>query len=326
MTANDKAASARAETVPTRTAGDAAASGDASARVAVDAVPEAPLAGPDLGAPHLAERRRELAEFVRSRRERLTPEVVGLPRGRRRRTPGLRREEVAQLASVGVSWYTWLEQARDITVSPQVLDAIARALRLDPSERAHLFGLAGAVDPVPRKNTFAVSASLRAMLAQVEPFPASIQNCRYDLLHYNRTFARLFTDLDALPPRDRNCMWLAFTDPDWSRTLVERRETLELMVANFRKFGTGHFDEPHWRELVDRLLAASPEFCEIWARRNVADKVKEVKLFRNREVGVLRLHADRMWLQPGGGSRLTVFSPVDDETAEKLERLRAVAG
>jgi transcriptional regulator with XRE-family HTH domain len=275
--------------------------------------------------PHLAERRRELASFVRSRRERLTPEQVGLPRGRRRRTPGLRREEVAQLASVGVSWYTWLEQARDIAVSAQVLDAIARALRLDASERAHLFGLAGAVDPVPRKLAADVSPSMRALLRQVEPFPASIQNARYDLLHYNRTFANLFTDLDALAPRDRNCMWLAFTDPDWSRTLVDRRETLEIMVANFRNLGTGHFDEPFWRELADRLLSASPEFREFWGRRNVADKVKDVKIFHNRHVGLLRLHSDRMWLQPGSGNRLTVFSPTDDETAEKLARLHALA-
>src|SRR4051812_21014540 len=94
-------------------------------------------------------RRGELAAFLRSRRERITPEQVGLPRGRRRRTPGLRREEVAQLAAVGVTWYTWLEQARDIHVSVQVLDSIARALLLDRSERQHLFELSGAVDPSP---------------------------------------------------------------------------------------------------------------------------------------------------------------------------------
>jgi hypothetical protein len=166
---------------------------------------------------------------------------------------------------------------------------------------------------------------MRALIKQVEPFPASIQNCRYDLLHYNRTFSRLFTDLDALPTSDRNCMWLAFMDPDWGRSLVERQEVLEQMVANFRNLGTGHFEEPQWRALVDRLLAASPEFGEIWARRDVADKVKPIKIFRNRDVGIVRLHADRMWLQPNGGMRMTVYSPADDETAEKLERLYRLA-
>src|SRR5215470_15165903 len=94
-----------------------------------------------------AARRQELADFLRSRRERISPEQVGLARGSRRRTPGLRREEVAYLSSVGVTWYTWLEQARDIQVSVQVLDSLARALLMDPSERAHLSALGGAADP-----------------------------------------------------------------------------------------------------------------------------------------------------------------------------------
>jgi transcriptional regulator with XRE-family HTH domain len=109
-------------------------------------------------------RRRELADFLRSRRERITPDQVGLPAGRRRRTPGLRREEVAQLSAVGVTWYTWLEQARDIQVSAQVLDAIARALMLDPPERAHLFVLAGVPDPDPGRECPYVTPALLATL------------------------------------------------------------------------------------------------------------------------------------------------------------------
>src|SRR5262245_17838156 len=127
-------------------------------------------------------RREELAAFLRSRRERITPEQVGLPRGRRRRTPGLRREEVAQLAAVGVTWYTWLEQARDIQVSAQVLDAIARALQLDRSERAHLFALAGSADPSPGSDCSGVTPALRMMLDRLEPYPACVQNSRYDVL------------------------------------------------------------------------------------------------------------------------------------------------
>src|SRR5919198_5844119 len=114
-------------------------------------------------------RRHELAAFLRSRRERITPEEVGLPRGRRRRTPGLRREEVAQLSAVGVTWYTWLEQARDIQVSVQVLDALARTLMLDSSERAHLFNLAGAVDPAPNADCSGVTDAQRLLLEQLEP-------------------------------------------------------------------------------------------------------------------------------------------------------------
>ncbi|GAA2263579.1 hypothetical protein GCM10009853_016020 [Glycomyces scopariae] len=274
--------------------------------------------------PPASPRRRELADFLRSRRERLTPAQVGLPPGRRRRTPGLRREEVAQLASVGISWYTWLEQGRDISASAQVLDAVARALRLDASERAHLFTLAGAVDPVPRAFRFEVPDSVRAILERLDPFPASVQNLRYDLLAYNRTFGNLLCDLDALPPGDRNCMWLAFTNPNWRAAMVERRATLELMVANFRNAGSAHFDEPQWSSMVDRLRAASDEFCEIWDRHDVAAEVKPVKVFRNRFVGEVRFAAERMWLQPKYGVRMTVFSPADPETATRLTELRAL--
>src|SRR4051812_39715067 len=179
-------------------------------------------------------RRHELAAFLRHRREHLTPEQVGLPRGRRRRTPGLRREEVAQLSAVGVTWYTWLDQARDIQVSPQVLDALARALMLDPSERSHLFSLAGALDPAPNAACPNVTPALRAMLDQLGPIPACIQNSRYDILAYNSTYGRLLCDLDARAPEDRNCLWLAFTDPDWRASVVDVAEVNRVMAAKFR--------------------------------------------------------------------------------------------
>ena len=167
-----------------------------------------PPAGPTI-------RRTELAAFLRSRRERITPEQVGLPRGRRRRTPGLRREEVAQLSAVGVTWYTWLEQARDIHVSVQVLDAIARALLLDRSERAHLFVLAGASIRRPGSECSGVPQSLQVMLEQLEPFPACVQNAGTTSSRTTAPTRLLMCDLDVLPPEDRNCMWLAFTDEDW---------------------------------------------------------------------------------------------------------------
>src|SRR5947199_5879920 len=129
-----------------------------------------------------AVRRGELAAFLRSRRERITPDQVGLPPGGRRRTPGLRREEVAQLAGVGVTWYTWLEQGRDIHASEQVLDAIANTLRLDPNERSHLFTLAGLPEAPGLRECRAVPEPVHVMLRQLEPFPACVQNARTDIL------------------------------------------------------------------------------------------------------------------------------------------------
>ncbi|WP_229857127.1 helix-turn-helix transcriptional regulator, partial [Streptomyces anandii] len=197
-------------------------------------------------------RRHELAAFLRHRREHIAPERVGLPRGRRRRTPGLRREEVAQLSAVGVTWYTWLEQARDIQVSVQVLDALARTLLLDPGERAHLFQLAGATDPAPTSVCPSVTPALRAVLEQLEPYPACLQNSRYDILAHNRTYGLLFCDLDAVPVEDRNLMILAYTNEEWRSSIVHLEDALRHMAARFRSAMAGHLAEPAWKTLLKR--------------------------------------------------------------------------
>ncbi|MEK8170749.1 helix-turn-helix transcriptional regulator [Streptomyces sp. M19] len=273
---------------------------------------------------HADPRRDELAAFLRSRRERISPEQVGLPRGRRRRTR-LRREEVAQLAAVGVTWYTWLEQARDISVSAQVLDAIARALQLDRSERAHLFALAGSVDPSPNSECTGVTPALRLMLERLEPYPAVIQNSRYDILAYNRTYRLLMCDLDKLPPEDLNCMLLAFTNDEWRDSLVERDETIRLMAAKFRSAMAEHIAEPPWKALLKRLEDASPEFREIWARHEVLRPGDKVKIFRQAEVGVVRVTSTSLWTGPGGGPKLLTYTPADEESGHRMERLLALA-
>ncbi|MFC6061969.1 helix-turn-helix transcriptional regulator [Streptomyces ochraceiscleroticus] len=270
-------------------------------------------------------RRHELAAFLRSRRERITPERVGLPRGPRRRTPGLRREEVAQLAAVGVTWYTWLEQARDIHVSAQVLDAVARALLFDASERAHLFALADAVDPAPGGECAVVSPELRQVLAQLEPFPACVQNRRYDILAYNRTYGRLLTDLDALEPQDRNCLWLTFTHPEWRAAVPDLEKTLGQMTARFRAAMAEHVAEPAWKALLKRLQRASPEFRELWDRHEVLCARAKTKTFENPEVGLVRVANTPLYVGAREGIRVTVYSPQDETSRERLERLRELA-
>ncbi|MFD4602669.1 helix-turn-helix transcriptional regulator [Streptomyces sp. NPDC058464] len=270
-------------------------------------------------------RRHELAAFLRSRRERITPEEVGLPRGTRRRTPGLRREEVAQLSAVGVTWYTWLEQARDIQVSVQVLDALARTLRLDGTERAHLFQLAEAVDPTPAASCTGVTPALHEMLRALEPLPASVQNSRYDILAYNRTYARLMGDLDAVPPEDRNCMILVYTNPEWRRSIVHLEETRRLMAAKLRASMAGHLAEPAWKMLVKRLAAESAEFRENWERYEVVDLRARTKQFLNPYVGFLTLEHTDLFLNPGSGARMVTYVPADEDTRERLERLHDLA-
>ncbi|MFE7315455.1 helix-turn-helix transcriptional regulator [Streptomyces sp. NPDC057555] len=283
--------------------------------------------GPAGGAGHRADdavRRAELAAFLRSRRERITPEQVGLPRGTRRRTPGLRREEVAQLGAVGVTWYTWLEQGRDIHVSPQVLDAVARALQLDRAERSHLFALAGTADPVPGKECTGVPRALREILDGLAPYPAAVHNSRFDILAHNSTYGQLMCDLDTLPEEDRNCMWLAFTHPGWRSILVDREATIRTMTAKFRAAMAEHIAEPGWKALVARLTEASPEFRRIWAQHEVERPTGAVKVFRHPAVGVLQLTSTNMWLGPNAGPKVLAYTPVDEASRERLVELAAL--
>ncbi|MFE2100627.1 MULTISPECIES: helix-turn-helix transcriptional regulator [unclassified Streptomyces] len=270
-------------------------------------------------------RRHELAAFLRSRRERIPPEQVGLPRGTRRRTPGLRREEVAQLSAVGVTWYTWLEQARDIQVSVQVLDALARSLMLDASERAHLFQLAGATDPTPAASCPSVTPALREVLRTLEPIPACVQNSRYDILAYNRTYARLLGDLDAIPPEDRNCMLLVHTNSDWRAAIVHLEDSQRLMAARLRAAMAGHLGEPAWKMLLKRLMTVSPEFRENWERYEVVGTRTKTKEFLNPYVGHLTLEHTDLWLGPEAGARMITYSPKNEETRERLEKLLEMA-
>ncbi|WP_190179663.1 helix-turn-helix transcriptional regulator [Streptomyces naganishii] len=270
-------------------------------------------------------RRHELAAFLRHRREHTAPERVGLPRGRRRRTPGLRREEVAQLSAVGVTWYTWLEQARDIQVSGQVLDALARTLLLDPGERAHLFQLAGVTDPAPTTVCPSVTPALRAVLEQMEPFPACLQNSRYDILAYNRTYGLLFCDLDAVPVEDRNCMILAYTNEEWRSSIVHLEDALRHMAARFRSAMAGHLAEPAWKTLLKRLRDQSPDFREAWDRHEVMTPAGKRKEFRNPYVGRLTVDHTDLWLSPEPGPRMVTYVPADEESRERLEKLHAIA-
>jgi transcriptional regulator with XRE-family HTH domain len=266
-------------------------------------------------------RRRELGAFLRSRRERITPEQVGLRHSRRRRTPGLRREEVAQLAGVGVTWYTWLEQGRDIHASAQVLDAIARTLLFDPHERAHLFTLAGAADTTIADETQALPPSTRLLLDRLEPYPAVVVNGRYDILGWNRMWLSGFPHVETIPFEDRNCLWLIFTDPHWRRSLPEWDDAASRMVAQFRAAMAEHVAEPAWKGLVARLHRASPQFAEFWARHDVQAPESRLKRFRHPTAGLLNLDYTYLWLAQRIGTRIVTYTPADEETRRRLERV-----
>src|SRR5882757_5088113 len=173
--------------------------------------------------------RQELASFLRSRRERIAPEQVGLPPGRRRRTPGLRREEVAQLASVGVTWYTWLEQGRPINASVQVLDAVARVLNLGPAERWHLYRLADVPGIPTSVDTQPLPGEVPPVLDALEPKPACVYNGKYDLLACNESYAAMFPELATADGRERNALWQIFA---LNRCPLRSMGLLDHMVAS----------------------------------------------------------------------------------------------
>jgi transcriptional regulator with XRE-family HTH domain len=277
-------------------------------------VPLAETSGTDL-------RRRELGAFLRSRRERLRPEQVGLPPMRRRRTPGLRREEVAQLAGVGVTWYTWLEQGRDINPSAQVLDAIARTLQFDVHEHSHLFTLAGTSTTTIADQCLNLCPTAQPLIDQLEPFPATVVNARLDLLAFNRVYASFFEDLDAIPVEDRNILWLAFTHPQWREVIVDWDDVTGRMVAEYRALMAEHLDDPAWKTLVARLQAASPDFAAVWERHDVQGVESRTKRAMHPTAGLLLLDYTNLWLNQGLGVRIIAFSPADERTCKRLEAL-----
>jgi MmyB-like transcription regulator ligand binding domain/Helix-turn-helix domain len=266
-------------------------------------------------------RRRELGAFLRSRRERIKPEQVGLHSMRRRRTPGLRREEVAQLAGVGITWYTWLEQGRDIHPSAQVLDAIARTLQLDSHEHSHLFTLAGMATTTIADQCLGLCSTVQPLIDQLDPFPAVVVNSRLDLLACNRVYASFFPDLETIPIEDRNLLWLAFTHSEWQAAIVDWDDIVGRMVAEYRAAMAEHLDEAAWKTLVSRLHRASPEFTALWERHDVQGVESRTKRARHPDVGLLQLIYTNLWVGQQVGIRIIAFTPADQRTRRRLERL-----
>jgi len=265
------------------------------------------------------DRRRELASFLRSRRERIAPEDAGLIAGRRRRTPGLRREEVAQIAAVGVTWYTWLEQGRPIHASADVLDAVARALRLDLPEREHLYRLAGVTSSQPDPAASCLEAEVQVVLDQLQPLPASVLNTRYDVLAWNQAYAVLFPSLVDAEPAERNLLWQIFA-ADAECAVLDREVELARMVATLRGAYARHVGEPRWTDFIRDISAASPEFAAYWATHDVAEPANRRKRFRGLGGEAIELFVTGFAVTGTPEARLVVYTPVDDVAAARLRR------
>jgi transcriptional regulator with XRE-family HTH domain len=275
------------------------------------------------------QRRAELAAFLRSRRERVSPGQAGLPTGPRRRTPGLRREEVAQLSGVGITWYTWLEQGRAINASPQVLSAVARTLMLGPAEREHLFRLSGMPGTAAVSETGTcdqVKPEVQAILAGLAPLPACVLNERFDLLAWNETYSVLWPAVVSAPPVERNAVWQIFTAPECCHPYVNRLEQVSKLVAQLRGAYGRHLGEPAWTGFVRRLQTASPLFAQLWAEHDVASQVTYLKVFRHPAHERLVLTTTSLGVLSVPGTRIVVYHPVGQVTRQAIESLLAGEG
>jgi transcriptional regulator with XRE-family HTH domain len=255
-------------------------------------------------------RRAELSAFLRSRRERVTPEQAGLPPGLRRRTPGLRREEVAQLAGVGVTWYTWLEQGRPINASVQVLAAVARTLRLDQAEQEHLYRLAdvpdAAVPAGPGATCGQMTPEVQEILDGLVPLPAGVLNERFDLLAWNAAYAAVWPGVIGAAPGERNVLWQCFTYPDCCHPYVNRDDQLSTLVAQLRGAYGRHVGEPAWIGFVRRLQARSPHFARMWAEHEVETRRPLIKRVDHPLTGPIEFECQVLRI-PETGQRLIVY-------------------
>ena len=233
--------------------------------------------------------RQELADFLRTRRARLRPIDVGLLNGTRRRTPGLRREEVALLANIGVTWYTRLEQGAPINVSTLVLESIADALQLNNHEREHLFVLAGQRPAEGGAQTERVDEAMQRVLDALDPNPAVIRGRRYDVLAWNRAAVEIFGDYGAMDKWHRNSVWRFFMDPTARTCMPRSQESASKFVAQFRGVAAKYLDDPGFQELIDALLKGSPDFRKFWSQHDVRGTTAGFKTLYHPRLGELRL-------------------------------------
>lgn len=270
----------------------------------------------------VALRRNELAAFLRSRRERITPEDVGLPGGLRRRTAGLRREEVAQLAGVGVTWYTWLEQGRPIRASASVLDAVARTLRLDTVERQHLFRLAQLPEKAaPEHGVPLLRPEVQVILDGLNPMPASVVTERFDILAWNAAYAVLFPQMAEIQPAERNSLLYCFIRPACCSAIDNQGDQRAALVAQLRAAYGQHVGDPAWTGFIRRMEAASPEFAAMWATQDVAQPASHAKVFRHPLYPRLEMTSTSFAVQAAPGTRMVVYTPADDGTRAAMAQL-----
>jgi len=267
----------------------------------------------------------ELAVFLRACRERLSPTEVGVVRaGRARRTPGLRREEVAELAGVSVDYVTRLEQGRGLRPSAEVLEALARALRLSDDEHAYVFDLTRQWTAV-RRQPQPESGSLAALVQALSPLPAMLVNHRFDIRAWNPECAVLMLDFAGVAPERRNAMVLCTLEPAFHEYYTDRERIIREGIADLRAAWAAHPDDEDLADLVRMLCSESAEFTDLWERRDVKVQSTGRKRLNHPEVGRFTIEYDVLTPLGDTAQRLVVYKAVDAVAQQALDRIAAIA-
>lgn len=271
------------------------------------------------------QRRAALGEFLRTRRARLTPEQLGLPKASRRRTPGLRREEVAIAAGVSTSWYTYLEQGRAIQVSTPILFSLANVLQLTEDERTYFFTLANQHLPSRGRSLEPpVQRTYQRVLDGLGTIPAILTGRTYDVLGWNRAAKLVFGDFGQIPESERNILWLLFSSTPFRkqiRSFVEREQYAQEVVETFRSRIADYQADAEILAFIERLQQASPPFREQWSKHNVRSMGARSKHLQHPLVGTVTLEYAKFQLIESPETCCHLYLPADEASRERLHRL-----
>jgi len=266
-----------------------------------------------------------LSVFLKSQRAKISPESVGFPAGTRRRTPGLRREEVAQLAGVSTTWYTWLEQGRDIQASPSVLDCVAGALKMNADERKYLYSLAiedGSTAYTPENDALQISPSLQKIITGLRHCPVIVSDRMCNIVGWNQAACHVFLDFDRIPPEERNMIRLLFSRREFRRLAVNWEQFASGFLSMFRSYYGRYVSDEWYERFLREMSETHPEFRSMWEHGQVS-YAPEVHLeFRHAKAGKMVYELTSLSVSGQDDLRLSIYTPAPDTPTEsKLRRL-----
>lgn len=265
--------------------------------------------------------REELTRFLKSARARIRPSQVGLPAGERRRTGGLRREEVASLSGMSVTWYTWFEQGRDVQLSAVMLERLSSVLQLNPQEREFLFALAQhRPAPLRPENDKAMSPSVQQLLDSIG-IPALVMASDWTVIGWNDLTRRIFRDYSALSPAERNLLKILLLSPQYQHDDEEFRAMAQRLIARFKWDYSRAADDAPFNAIIGELERSSKTFLELWRSSEIVAHFEGIHQAEVDGIGTIVFHHTSYAVEQSPSQRLVLFAPIDAESAARLSQL-----